>query len=268
MRARGAPDDLAPGLVGRALAAVIEGTEQRLRFAVVHPHSGHNYELRYWLAASGIDPDRAVEIVVLPPPLMPDAIRTGGIDGYCVGEPWNSVAVTAGVGRIATVKAAIWPKSLEKVLGTTQSWAERNPEALAALIRALYAAAQWCGVPANHAEAASLLARPDYLGIPAEVIGRALSDGIVPDFFVPYDHGATYPRPAHALWLYSQMVRWDDVQNSTQNAELARTAFRPDLYREALGLLELPPEPVGFFDGRSFDPADLNGYIASQRPYA
>jgi two-component system, oxyanion-binding sensor len=102
MRAAGAPDDLAAGPVGTALAKVVGAGGPKLRFAVVHPHSSHNYELRYWLAASGIDPERDVEIVVLPPPFMPDALRAGRVDGYCVGEPWNSVAASAGVGRIAT----------------------------------------------------------------------------------------------------------------------------------------------------------------------
>jgi two-component system, oxyanion-binding sensor len=277
MRAAGAPDDLAPGPVGRALAAVVEGSEQGLRFAVVHPHSGHNYELRYWLAVAGIDPDRAVEIVILPPPLMPDAIRTGGIDGYCVGEPWNSMAASAGAGRIATVKAAIWPRSPEKVLGSTRAWAEANAAALAALLRALHKASQWLGEEANHADAARLLARPDYLGVPAELIGRALSGELqtgadettkVPEFFIPYAHSATYPSPAHGLWLYSQMVRWGDVQHNELNARLARQAFRPDLYRNALGVAEPAAAGVEFFDGLTFDPEDLNGYIANQRPYA
>jgi NitT/TauT family transport system ATP-binding protein len=268
MKAAGAPDDYAPGPVGRALAGVVEGTERRLRFGVVHPHSAHNYELRYWMAASGIDPDRAVEIVVLPPPLMPDAIRTGGIDGYCVGEPWSSVAVAAGTGRIATIKAAIWPRSPEKVLGTTETWAGHNTEALAALLRALHYAAEWCGDAANHAEAAALLARPEYLGVPAELIGRALAGSIVPEFFVPAAHHATYPCPTHALWFYSQMVRWGDVRHTARNAELVEGTFRPDLYRAALGVSEFQPGVVEFFDGHAFDPADLVGYIASQRPYA
>ena len=285
MAAAGAPPDLQPGPVGKALARIVEGTETRLRFGVVHPHSGHNYELRYWLAASGIDPDRKVEIVVLPPPLLPDALRTGGIDGYCVGEPWNSAAVASGAGRIATVKAAIWPRSPEKVLGVTESWALYNPEALSALLRALYAAAQWCAVPGNYAEIAALLARPDYLGLPPELIGRALSGHMltgetsatdVPEFFVPLAHHATLPRVTHGLWFYSQMVRWGDVPHSKENAQLARNIFRPDLYREAIGALagEIPAkdtermEPSDFFDGKGFDPSDLKGYIASQRPYA
>lgn len=277
LKAAGAPGDFAAGPVGRALAAVVESTPQRLRFAVVHPHSGHNYELRYWLAASGIDPDHAVEIVVLPPPLMPDAIRTGGIDGYCVGEPWGSVAVAMGTGRIATVKAAIWPRSPEKVLGVTANWAESNSEALSALIRALHHASVWCGDPTNHEEAAMLMARPDYLAVPAELVGRALSGRMVaggiervdvPEFFVPHAHRATSPCPTHGLWFYSQMVRWGDVEHSDRNAELAKGTFRPDLYRQALDLPEAALAVVEFFDGGVFDPEDLNGYIASQRPYA
>jgi NitT/TauT family transport system ATP-binding protein len=284
MKAAGAPEDLAAGRVGRALAQVIEHTETMLRFGVVHPHSGHNYELRYWLAASGIDPDRNVEIVVLPPPLMPDALATGGIDGYCVGEPWNSAAVAAGVGRIATVKAAIWPRSPEKVLGTTEAWAARNPEALAALLRALYLAAQWCGRAANHAEAAAILARPAYLGAPVELIGAALSGRLrlgggqrqeMPEFFIPHAHLATLPAPTHALWFYSQMVRWGHVAHTPDNARLARQSFRPDLYWAAVSGLSadnptqnFPPTGAAFFDGKRFDPAELDLYIASQRPYA
>jgi len=285
MKAANAPDDLSPAPVGAAMAQVVGSTEQKLRFAVVHQHSGHNYELRYWLAASGIDPDRQVEIVVLPPPLMADALAAGRIDGYCVGEPWNSVSVARGVGHIATVKAAIWPLSPEKVLGVTESWASHSPEALAALLRALYRAAEWCGVSVNHAEAASLMAQPGYLDVPATEISRALSGQIavapdavmeVPDFFVPVARHATFPSVTHAMWFYSQMVRWGDVAHTAVNLELVRATFRPDLYRAALGALvddlphadAAPLEQVRFFDGKPFDPTDVRGYIASQRPYA
>lgn len=285
MVAAGAPADLNPKAVGQALARVVDGTEAKLRFAVVHPHSGHNYELRYWLAASGINPDRNVEIVVLPPPLMPDAIRTGGIDGYCVGEPWNSVAVDSGSGQIATVKALIWPRSPEKVLGVTESWAVYNPEALSALLRALHFASEWCRDTANHREIATLLSRPEYLGLPAQLIARALSGELatgpgatvnVPEFFEPHAHDATLPHVSHGLWFYSQMVRWGHVRHTPENADLARASFRPDLYRKAIGPLvgSVLHNGTGamaassFFDGQGFDPDDLPGYIASQRPYA
>ncbi|HUG61421.1 MAG TPA: ABC transporter substrate-binding protein, partial [Methylomirabilota bacterium] len=113
-----------PGLdaeaAGRAVAAAVRSRAGRglgrLTIAVVHPYSGHNYDLRYWLAASGVHPDRDVDIVVLPPPSMPEALASGRLDAFCVGEPWNSVAVDAGVGVIVTSKASIWRSSPEKVL--------------------------------------------------------------------------------------------------------------------------------------------------------
>jgi len=296
----GAPDSLDARAVGVALAAIVNSGGHKLRFGVVHPHSGHNYELRYWLSASGVDPERDVEIVILPPPLLPDALANGAIDGYCVGEPWNSVGVDAGAGRIATVKAAIWGSSPEKVLGATEKWAAHNPQALAALLRALYRASEWCGDKANHEEAADILAQPQYLNLSAAAIGRGLSGDLliaegqvqhVDDFFIPHDRAATFPWQSHALWFYSQMVRWGHVEHSPENASRAAATYRPDLYRAAIAALGAPVPaanskvegalfrstpvgvtrgtlslgPDGFFDGRVFDPALLDDYIASQR---
>ncbi|HML30313.1 MAG TPA: CmpA/NrtA family ABC transporter substrate-binding protein, partial [Hyphomicrobium sp.] len=98
---KGAKDDFDPAATGRALREVViarASAANSLRFAVVHPYSGHNYELRYWLAACGIDPSRDIEIVIVPPPLMVDALASGNIDGYCVGEPWNTAAALLGRG--------------------------------------------------------------------------------------------------------------------------------------------------------------------------
>ncbi|MCU0832539.1 MAG: ABC transporter substrate-binding protein [Rhizobiaceae bacterium] len=286
---------------GAALRHVVRARkaqgQPRLALAVVHPHSVHNLELRYWLAASGIAPDRDVEIVIVPPPLMADALAAGRIDGFCVGEPWNSVAVARGQGRIATVKAAIWRSSPEKVLGVRKDWAEAAPERLAALIRALYRAAQWCGDPAHHEELAALLARPEHVGVDVSLIrkgldGRilALSGDAVPHFFEPFGGAATFPWQSHALWLYSQMVRWGMVSHGADNAAIARRSYRPDLYRAALrplgaalpganakveGALTEPTSvgasggqlvlgPDGFFDGTVFDPDLIDAYVLAQ----
>lgn len=277
MQAEGAPGDFSPGPVGAALRAVVRKRPARLKLAVVHPYSSHNYELRYWLAASGIHPDRDVELVIVPPPLMADALAAGRIDGFCVGEPWGSVAVAAGSGRIATVKAALWPHSPEKVLGVTEAWAERNPAVLAALLRALHRAASWCSDPANHADAAELLARPDYLNRPAAIIGRALSGQIAPSpgqvvpvdgFFIPHAHGANLPHAADATWYYSQMVRWNDVQHSPERAAVAARSYRPDLYRAALaplGVTVAEPRRGSWFDSVVYDPAALETYVAELR---
>ncbi|MGE0061397.1 MAG: CmpA/NrtA family ABC transporter substrate-binding protein [Xanthobacteraceae bacterium] len=301
---QGAKPDLDPAAAGRALRSLVtqgEGAGRAtLRFAVVHPFSGHNYELRYWLAACGIDPDCDVEIVFVPPPLMADALESGAIDGYCVGEPWSTAAIKTGLGHIVTVKAALWRSSPEKVLGAAAQWAERESEALAALLRALCRSAEWCAAPENHRELAEILAARAFIDRPAEWMLHGLSGMLdigggeirrAADFFVPFAKAATFPWKSHALWFYSQMVRWGHVTHTPENAAIARETYRPDLYRSALkplgtglpsanakveGALAAPTPvgsagaslvlgPDGFFDGTLFDPDQLDAYIAAQR---
>jgi ABC-type nitrate/sulfonate/bicarbonate transport system substrate-binding protein len=302
MRAQGAGSSIDPAVNGAALKKVVAarraGDQPAPRFAVVHPFSGHNYELRYWLAACGIDPESEVEIVVVPPPLMVDALAAGSIDGFCVGEPWNSVAVARGAGRIATVKSALWRLSPEKVLGVSEKFAMENRPALDALVRALYRASAWCGNSENHGELAAIMGRRDFLGLPREnlvpILTGQLSLGAgaeerIPEFFVPHAKGASFPWQSHALWFYSQMVRWGHVAHSDANAALARDTYRPDFYRHALKPVGAPMPganmkvegalktasavgasqsglvlgPDGFFDGRIFDPDRLDDYLAT-----
>ncbi len=288
MTVAGACDVRDPKSAGRALYSVIGERQQAglkpLQFGVVHQHSGHNFELRYWLAACGIDPDRDVEIVIVPPPLMADALSSQRIDGFCVGEPWNSVAVAAGDGRIATVKAAIWKNSPEKVLGVRADWADANPGSLSRLVRALYRAAQWCGMPGNQRDLAGLLARPEYLGQRKFLIAKALEGAVdvgpqltehMADFFVPFDGHATFPWKSHALWFYTQMVRWGQVKHDPEHLSKVWSSYRPDLYRLALEpmTVDLPEADTkiegqpqgGFFDQRVFDPHQVESYLASQR---
>ncbi|WP_292511416.1 CmpA/NrtA family ABC transporter substrate-binding protein [Mesorhizobium sp.] len=301
MAAHGALPDLDPARTGKALGALIRERASSggdpLRFAVVHPHSGHNYELRYWLAACGIDPAREIEVVIVPPPFMADALAAGRIDGYCAGEPWNSVSVVAGTGHIATVKATIWKTSPEKVVGVRKAWAEKHPEALSALLRALHHAARWCQDPANRGELAALMAQPSFLGLspalqmPILTGHLALGGGselTVEDFFLPFGKAANFPWKSHALWFYTQMVRWGQVKHSAAHMGLARDTYRPDLYRAALKPLgvalpganakvegaltaatpvgsagaSLVLGPDGFFDGRIFDPDRIDDYLA------
>ncbi|POF31612.1 CmpA/NrtA family ABC transporter substrate-binding protein [Roseibium marinum] len=266
MAAGGADTEGDPASTGRALAAVIESRRSeaapRLHFGVVHPFSGHAYELRYWIAAAGLDPDRDVEITVLAPQIMADALATGQLDGYCVGEPWNTAAVAAGTGRIATYKQAIWPDSPEKVLGVTRKWAEANPRTLAALLRALSRAADWCASAQNVEQLAGLLARTDMLGCPVEICLPALEGSMrlgrntmkqVPDFLTFPGGAKMAPMPVHGKWFHEQMVRWGQAERSEDaSAEVARI-FSPDIYLSALGLENVPRDaPIRMFDGREF----------------
>jgi NitT/TauT family transport system ATP-binding protein len=243
------------------------------------------------LAAGGIDPDRDVRLVVIPPPLLVDAMREKQVDGYCVGEPWNSLAVTAGVGCIAITTSAIWRHSPEKVLACRADWAERNRERLSALLRAMYRASQWCERPDNHAELAEILAEPRYVGVAPEILRMGLSGHLLceregtfiaaPEFLVFARQHATFPWASHAAWFYSQMVRWGQVAPSDAQARAASSAYRPDLYRRALHAMygtqvALPERDTkiesantgGFFDSRVFDVAELPSYMAGFSPPA
>lgn len=278
MQAEGADEAGEPGATGLALARLVrkraDAGRPPLRFGVVHPFSGHAYELRYWLAGVGIHPDRDVEISILPPPLMPDALTMHQIDGYCVGEPWNTLSVIGGRGRIVTFKEAIWRASPEKVLGVTDSWAERNPDVLHRLIRALMQAADWCADPANLEDLAGLLAGPEFLDCtPAACLpalrGR-LSLGregpeVEADVFRVSGHEAHCPDPRHGLWFYSQMVRWGQTGFVPAHLPLVRAIYSPDIYAAALGIA--PPalrsaDPGSrFFDGVPFDEAHVQDYV-------
>lgn len=298
MVAAGAPDDLAPGATGSSLAAVVRASPRRLRFAVVHQISSHNYELRYWLAASGIRPDQDVEIVVLPPPLLPEALKSGGIDGYCVGEPWNSAGVETAGGHIATAKALIWQNSPDKVIGMRADWAERHPALVHGVVRAIYRSGEWASDPANHPAAARIMSDRRYLDLPETIVERAMAGRLrtghgqttIADFFVPHASAANFPWQSHALWYYTQMVRWGEVTASATRADLARACFRPDIYRAALSGIgvdvpamdlksdgihatpytvpgargDIAMGPNAFFDGGVFDPARIDAYLARQ----
>ncbi|MEM9633348.1 MAG: CmpA/NrtA family ABC transporter substrate-binding protein [Pseudomonadota bacterium] len=265
MDAAGADAGGDPLSTGKALASVINARKASgkppLHFGVVHPFSGHAYELRYWLAAAGIDPDGDVEITVLAPRLMADALAAEQMDGYCVGEPWNTAAVLAGTGRIVTYKQAIWPDSPEKVLGVSAAWANENPELLSSLLRALSAAADWCALPENAIELAELLSKREFLDIPAQSCLPALTgrmkfgreaENLVPDFLSFAGGANAMPSVAHGKWFYDQMVRWGQVDHSDEALVLAQEIFSPDIYRAALNL----PLPNNRRNVRLFDGAD------------
>lgn len=280
MLAEGAELKAGPRALGEALRKVVRARERAQKapftFAMVYPFSSHNYELRYWLAASGIDPDRDVRLIVIPPPLLVDAMREGQIDGFCVGEPWNSLAVSVGVGCIALPTTAIWPLSPEKVLGCRLEWTQRHPDRLQALVRSLYRAAVWCEQPEHQAELARLLAEPRFVGAPADILLRGLSNRLclqrggesehLQDFYVPASHEATFPWVSHALWFYSQMVRWGQVAFDPEHVVQVRATYRPDLYRLALNKVTNIPavdtRTVALFDELRFDSGDLPAYLS------
>ncbi|MBL0406945.1 ABC transporter substrate-binding protein [Microvirga aerilata] len=285
-----------------ALKALIDRRRHEGRkplvFAMTYPFSSHNYEFRFWLAAAGIDPDSDVIMTVVPPPLTVDAMAARAIDGFCVNAPWNMIAVEKGVGRIVATKADIWPSALEKVLGVSPDWAEKNPENLARLIVALDAAARWCDDPHNHHSLAEMLSRPAYVGVAPDLILRLLKGEILVDpnggtrliknYLMFHGQAANFPWISQARWIYSQMVRWGQVAHDGACLAQVEAAYRPDIYRSALAgsatpvpAIDSKVEGVGssstvvpaagghlslgtdaFIDQRAFDPSDIPGYVS------
>ena len=290
-----------PAAVGAALKRVAEqrlASGMPLRFGVVHRYSSHNYMLRYWLAACGIRPDHDVEITTVAPPFCVDALEAGEVDAVCVGEPWGSVAVERGAGRIVLFSAQIWRRGVEKVLAMRETKLEERRCDIEGLIRALVRTGRHFVDPENWEANAAILARSEYLDASPELIRHAISDRLpleqggaavhFPDFMFQYREAANFPWVSQAEWLYTQMVRWDGMDFDLDEAAKAARVFRPDVYRSALKGSNEPlpgasskvegslagPLAVGtqqgnmtltsdgFFDGGIFDPADLAGYLA------
>jgi NitT/TauT family transport system ATP-binding protein len=271
-----------PMVSAHALSRVVTARKARgeapLTFGMTFPFSTHNYHLRFWVAASGVDPDEDVRLVVLPPPYMVESLQNGHVDGFCVGAPWNSVAVDLGIGHILHFVSDILARAAEKLLAVRQHWADENPDVLARLVRAHQRAAGFVEDANNRDEVAALLAAPNRIGVTPEVIRRTL-DGrlkVSPDGTIRSDEhylligraGATRPEPAQAAWLYGQMVRWGQAPLSAEMLAAAKAVWRPDLYDAALGTAA-PPAPsgpadgIGAFTGPAFDPDDIEAHLAA-----
>ncbi len=275
-------DPLDPMATALALSRVVAARRKKgaepLTFGMTFPFSTHNYQLRFWMAAGGVDPDEDVRLVVLPPPYMVDSLANGHVDAFCVGAPWNSVAVDLGVGHILHFVADILVRAAEKVLAVRQDWSEKNADILAALVRALARAAEFVEEPQHRAEAARILAPPERIGIDAEVIQRTL-DGrlkVSPDgtmresnrYLLVGREGVARPDPVQAAWLYAQMVRWGQASISPDALHTAKSVFRPALYDAALGQSGKPADAaraVGAFAGPAFDADDIAGHLAAFR---
>ncbi len=271
-----------------------------LRFGVVFPTSTHHYELRFWMASAGIDPDTDVTIKVVPPPEMPGALRSGAIDGYCVGEPWNSFAVERGWGKTLITKHGLWNNGPEKVLGTTRQWAEEHPKTHLALVSAILEACVWADVQTNREEVASIIAQPRYIDAPIEAVRLSLvgrfrydldePDEPHPDFMSFHRYAANFPWHSHAKWFAAQMLRWGQLDGAPDFDSIAQRVMLTDVYRDAADRLgvaaplinEKPegvhadgwlldnataPIPMGsdlLFNQQTFDPSDPMGAQAAR----
>ncbi|WP_445955637.1 CmpA/NrtA family ABC transporter substrate-binding protein [Yeosuana sp.] len=272
------------------------------KMGMVFPVSTHNYEIRYWLAAAGINPGMYtadnvqgqigadVLLSVTPPPQMPATLEAVTIYGYCVGEPWNQQAVFKGIGVPVVTNYDIWKNNPEKVFVMTKKFVDENPNTAIAVTKALIRAGKWLDEPGNRAEAVKILSMSQYVGADEVVLANSMTGTFefekgdkreMPDFNVFYKYSATYPFYSDGIWFLTQMRRWGQIPNSKPADWYANTIkkiYRPDIWKKAADLLvaegnipaaDVPktdgykPVTTDFIDGTKYDAKDPIGYINS-----
>jgi ABC-type nitrate/sulfonate/bicarbonate transport system substrate-binding protein len=207
--------------------------------------------LRLWLRGGGIDPDRDVRTIIVPPAQMVDSLANGVIEGFCVGEPWGSVAVHHGIGAIAALGNAVWPDSPEKVLCVTERWHDHHPATHLRLRLALMEACAWLTAPDHRQDAAHLLGATRYLDLPAEwllpsLTGRMRLEPRGPHVLLDDVHRfgaavAGFPWRADAELLIARCGEMlGRPPGPDQAALLAQRTSRPDLFRAAARHLGWP----------------------------
>ncbi len=232
-------------------ALLVKEAARKLVLGCVYPFSQHYYLLRAWLQDGGLEIGRDVEIQVIPPSQMVSALAAGQIDGFCAGEPWNQLAVQRGIGCVAVSSYGLWHNGPEKVLGVTQAWAQANPDTHLALVCALLEAARWVDDKHNRVRVAELLARPEYLDTPLELVRAPLlgryryandePERFLPDFHVFARYAANFPWHSHGRYFLAQMRAAGQLTQAIDDeGTLLAKVFRTDVYRLAADVLSLP----------------------------
>jgi nitrate/nitrite transport system substrate-binding protein len=248
-----------------------------LTFAMTFPPGTHAMWIRYWLAAGGINPDKDITLIVIPPPQMVANMKVGKMDGFCVGEPWNARAIADGIGYTAINTQDIWKDHPEKVCAFTAEFADKNPRTVKAVLKALHEASVWLDDMKNRPEQADIVSKPTYINCPKELIlgrmqghydfgdGRKKED---PNYMIFSNRNANYPQPKYAVWWLTQFRRWGMVPSAPDYKGVAKEVMRTDLYEAAMkeigvkhGGLDNKPETL--FDGVTFNPAKPEEYALS-----
>jgi nitrate/nitrite transport system substrate-binding protein len=266
----------------KAAFAAKKAAGKEVKVAMTFPGGTHDLWIRYWLAAGGIDPDKDISTIVVPPPQMVANMKVGNMDAFCVGEPWNEQLVNQNIGFTACTTGEIWPKHPEKALGMRAEWVDKNPKAARALLMAVMEAQQWCDKMENKQELAEIVGKRQWFNVPVpDIIGRLKGDinygnGRVEkgtkEFMKFWQDHASYPYKSHDAWFVTEDIRWGKFEPSTDVTALVDKVNREDIWREAAKALavkpsDIPPSPSRgketFFDGKVFDPAQPTAYLKS-----
>jgi nitrate/nitrite transport system substrate-binding protein len=248
-----------------------------MTFAMTYPPGTHAMWMRYWLASGGINPDKDISLITIPPAQMVANMKVGKMDGFCVGEPWNARAIADGIGFTTITTQQLWRDHPEKVLAFTEEFAAKNPKTVRATMRAVVEASQWIDKLENRARMAEVVSQPQYINCPKEIIhGRLLGEYDYGDgrkekdkyYMTFFDRHTNFPLRSHGVWWLSQFRRWGMVKEPPDYKGLVERVHRPDIFREVAQQMgvETPREDMKketLFDGVTFDPADPEKYARS-----
>jgi nitrate/nitrite transport system substrate-binding protein len=272
----------ADGSALKAAFAAKKAAGKDVKIAMTFPGGTHDLWIRYWIAAAGIDPDKDISTIVVPPPQMVANMKVGNMDAFCVGEPWNEQLVNQGIGFTACTTGEIWAKHPEKALGMRTAWVDKYPNAAKALLMAVMEAQQWCEKMENKDEMSAIVGKRQWFNVPvADIVGRAKGDinygnGRVAKGTKEYmkfwsDH-ASYPFKSHDAWFVTEDIRWGKFEATTDVKAMVDKVNREDLWREAAKELSVPAADIPastsrgketFFDGKVFDPENPTAYLKS-----
>jgi nitrate/nitrite transport system substrate-binding protein len=248
-----------------------------MTFAMTFPPGTHAMWMRYWLGAGGINPDKDVSLITIPPPQMVANMKVDKMDGFCVGEPWNARAIADGIGYTALNTQDIWKDHPEKVCAFTAEFADKNPKTVKAVLKALHEASVWLDDLKNRPEQAEIVSRATYINCPKEVIlGRMLGDYDFgdgrkkkdPNYMIFSSRNCNYPQPAYAAWWLSQFKRWGMVTGTPDYKGVAQQVMRTDIYEEAMKEIGYKhggrdDKPFTLFDGKTFDPKNPDKFATA-----
>lgn len=249
--------------------ALIEGKDAPA-LAMTFPGGTHDLWLRYWLMATKADRSK-IKISPVPPPQMVQNMSVGNIQGYCVGEPWNAVAVKQDIGFTHLATQDLWLNHPEKALVVGSQLAQ-NPDTLGDVIAAVLKASKWLDDPANRSKAADTIGVEGYVNAPpAEIRGRLTGvydlgaglgtkdfKGRQMQFF--RDGKVSFPRRSHVIWALAQYGRMGLIKDTPAYQQLASELVLTDLYTKTAKAegVAIPDDDMAPFevllDKTTFDP--------------
>jgi len=278
--------DLKVGVDASPLKAVFEQKKaagKSVKVAMTFPGGTHDLWLRYWLAAGGIDPDKDVETITVPPPQMVANMKVGTMDAFCVGEPWPGQLVHQGIGYTAINTGEVWSKHPEKSLGMRAAWVDKNPKAAKAILMAVMEAQQWADKMENKDELATIMGKRQWINCPVEDIadrakgkfnygipGKVVENS--PHIMKYWRDFASYPFQSHDLWFMTEDIRWGKYEAGFDSKALIGKVNREDMWRDAAKTLGVAAADIPastsrgketFFDGKVFDPENPAAYLKS-----